>query len=57
MPYSYYHGRTGIIFNVTKNAVGVEVNKVVGNRQMKKRFHVKTIKKIRKKFKIHRKID
>lgn len=41
MPYSYYHGRTGIVFNVTKNAIGVEVNKVIGNRQMKKRFHVR----------------
>ena len=28
MPYSYYHGRTGIVFNVTKNSIGVEVNKV-----------------------------
>merc|ERR1711998_430747 len=41
MPYSYYHGRTGIVFNVTKNAIGVEVNKVIGNRQLKKRFHVR----------------
>jgi len=42
MPYSYYHGRTGIVFNVTPNAIGVEINKVVGNRQMKKRMHLRT---------------
>jgi ribosomal protein L21E len=27
MPYKVYHGRTGVIWNVTKRAVGVEVNK------------------------------
>jgi len=42
MPYHFYHGRTGVIFNVTKNAVGVEVTKVVGNRQLRKRIHVRT---------------
>nr|ADV03054.1 ribosomal protein L21 [Amphidinium carterae] len=41
MPYGFYHGRTGVIFNVNKNAVGVEVNKVVGNHQLKKRIHVR----------------
>ena len=29
MPHKWYHGRTGIIYNVTKRAVGVEVNKQV----------------------------
>lgn len=32
MPHKYYHGRTGVVFNVTKSAIGVRVNKVVGNR-------------------------
>merc|ERR1711988_1159896 len=41
MPYSYYHGRTGVVFNVNKNAIGVEVTKIVGNRQLRKRFHVR----------------
>ena len=41
MPYRYYHGRTGIVFNVNKRAVGVEVTKVVGNRQMRKRIHLR----------------
>lgn len=41
MPFYYYHGRCGIVFNVTQNSVGVEVNKVIGNRQLKKRFHVR----------------
>merc|ERR1712182_91900 len=35
MPYNFYHGKTGVVFNVTKTAVGVEVTKVVGNRQLR----------------------
>ena len=27
MPYKYYHGKTGRVYNVTKRAVGVIVNK------------------------------
>merc|ERR1711904_295839 len=41
MPYGFYHGRTGIIFNVNRNACGVEVTKVVGNRQLRKRLHIR----------------
>merc|ERR1712216_689086 len=41
MPYNFYHGKTGVVFNVTKTAVGVEVTKVVGNRQLRKRLHVR----------------
>merc|ERR1711920_760461 len=41
MPYGFYHGRTGVVFNVNRNAIGVEVTKVVGNRQMRKRLHVR----------------
>lgn len=41
MPYRYYHGRSGIIFNVNKRAVGVEVTKVVGNRVLRKRIHLR----------------
>merc|ERR1712071_549737 len=40
MPFSFYHGRSGVIFNVNRNALGVEVTKVVGNRQLRKRLHV-----------------
>ncbi|CAN0312151.1 unnamed protein product [Ectocarpus fasciculatus] len=29
MPFKYYHGRTGIVFNVTKTSLGVRVNKQV----------------------------
>lgn len=29
MPHKVYHGRTGVVWNVTKRAVGVEVNKQV----------------------------
>merc|ERR1712057_3422 len=41
MPYSFYHGRTGVVFNVNRNAIGVEVTKEVGNRQMRKRLHIR----------------
>merc|ERR1719510_1571738 len=40
MPFSFYHGRTGVVFNVNRNALGVEMTKVVGNRQLRKRIHV-----------------
>ena len=29
MPHKVYHGRTGVVWNVTKRALGVEVNKLV----------------------------
>mmetsp|Transcript_7449 Transcript_7449/g.11029 ORF Transcript_7449/g.11029 Transcript_7449/m.11029 type:complete len:164 (+) Transcript_7449:40-531(+) len=41
MPYKYYHGRTGQIWNITPRAVGVEVNKRVKGRIMRKRLHVR----------------
>jgi large subunit ribosomal protein L21e len=41
MPHKGYHGRTGIIFNVTKSAVGVRVNKLVNGRVIEKRIHVR----------------
>ncbi|EXJ64247.1 60S ribosomal protein L21-B [Cladophialophora yegresii CBS 114405] len=41
MPYKVYHGKTGVIYNVTKSAVGVIVYKKVGNRYMEKRVNVR----------------
>jgi len=41
MPHKVYHGRTGIVWNVTKRAVGVEVNKQIGHRILRKRIHVR----------------
>ena len=41
MPHKFYHGKTGVVWNVTKRAIGVEVNKLVGNRIMAKRIHVR----------------
>ncbi|KAL4068910.1 ribosomal protein L21e-domain-containing protein [Scleroderma yunnanense] len=41
MPHKYYHGRTGIIYNVTPHAVGVIVYKVVGNRYIEKRVNLR----------------
>jgi large subunit ribosomal protein L21e len=47
MPHKGYHGRTGIIFNITKSAVGVRVNKLVNGRIIEKRIHVR-IEHVRK---------
>mmetsp|Transcript_107091 Transcript_107091/g.160094 ORF Transcript_107091/g.160094 Transcript_107091/m.160094 type:complete len:162 (-) Transcript_107091:78-563(-) len=41
MPHKYYHGKTGIVWSVTPRAVGVELNKKVGNRIMRKRIFVR----------------
>lgn len=41
MPHKFYHGRTGVVWNVTPRAVGVEVNKQVRNRIIRKRLHVR----------------
>ncbi|ORZ33876.1 60S ribosomal protein L21-A [Catenaria anguillulae PL171] len=41
MPHKFYHGRTGIIYNVTKSAVGVIINKRVGNRFVEKRVNIR----------------
>ncbi|RLN76173.1 hypothetical protein BBJ28_00002154 [Nothophytophthora sp. Chile5] len=41
MPHKFYHGRTGRVFNVTKRAVGVRVNKIVGNRIIHKHINVR----------------
>ena len=40
-PRRFYHGRTGIVYNVAKRAVGVEVNKVIRNRVEKKRVNIR----------------
>jgi large subunit ribosomal protein L21e len=41
MPHKFYHGRTGRVFNVNPNSIGVIVNKVVRNRIEPKRIHVR----------------
>ena len=41
MPFKFYHGRTGRVFNVTKRAVGVIVTKVNGNKILNKRITVR----------------
>ncbi|KAI1610195.1 60S ribosomal protein L21-A [Exophiala viscosa] len=41
MPYKVYHGKTGVIYNVTRSAVGVIIYKKVGNRYMEKRVNVR----------------
>lgn len=41
MPYKWYHGKTGQVFNVNPRAIGVIVNKQVRNRIVPKRIHVR----------------
>ena len=41
MPYKVYHGKTGKVFNVNPNSIGVIINKQVRNRIEKKRIHVR----------------
>jgi large subunit ribosomal protein L21e len=41
MPHKYYHGRTGIVWNVTPRGVGVIINKPHRNRTLRKRICVR----------------
>ncbi|KAI1734598.1 ribosomal protein L21e-domain-containing protein [Xylaria scruposa] len=41
MPHKVYHGKTGIVYNVTKSAVGVIIHKKVGNRFLEKRVNLR----------------
>merc|ERR1719335_902324 len=41
MPHREYYGKTARVWNVTKRAVGVELLRLVGNRQRTKKFHVR----------------
>ena len=41
MPHTFYHGKTGRVFNVTPHAVGIIVNKQVRNRIIEKRINVR----------------
>ncbi|KAI9824668.1 MAG: 60S ribosomal protein L21A [Sarea resinae] len=41
MPHKVYHGKTGVVYNVTKSAVGVIIYKRVRNRFIEKRVNVR----------------
>ena len=41
MPHKFYHGRTGKVWNVSKRAIGVEINKIHREKQIVKRIHVR----------------
>ena len=41
MPHKFYHGKTGKVFDVTRNSVGVIVNKRVNTRIVPKRLHLR----------------
>ena len=42
MSYKVYHGKTGVVYNVTKSSIGVILYKRVGNRYIEKRINVRT---------------
>lgn len=41
MPHKFYHGRTGRVWNVNPRGIGVEINKQVRQRIIKKRINVR----------------
>ncbi|KAH7037489.1 60S ribosomal protein L21 [Microdochium trichocladiopsis] len=41
MPHKVYHGKTGVVYNVTKSAVGVIIYKKVKHRYIEKRVNVR----------------
>ena len=47
MPFKFYHGRTGKVFNVNRRSLGVIFYKMVRSRYLEKRLHIK-IEHVRK---------
>jgi large subunit ribosomal protein L21e len=41
MAHKVYHGKTGVIYNVTKSAVGVIIYKKVNHRYLEKRLNIR----------------
>lgn len=41
MPYRFYHGRTGVVFNVSPRALGVIVYKPIRSRMVEKRINIR----------------
>lgn len=41
MPHKFYVGKTGKVFDISRNSVGVVINKVVGNRKIAKKIHIR----------------
>jgi large subunit ribosomal protein L21e len=41
MPHKVYHGKTGVVYNVTKSAVGVIIYKKVKHRYLEKRVNIR----------------
>jgi len=41
MPHKYYHGKTGLVWSVTPRALGVLLNKPVGNKLVRKKIYVR----------------
>jgi large subunit ribosomal protein L21e len=53
LPYKFYHGKTGKIFNITKSSAGVEVEKKIGNKRIIKRLNIRLEHLIKSKSRIN----
>ncbi len=38
LPHKFYHGKTGVVWNVTPRAIGIQVNKLHRNRIIRKKI-------------------
>jgi large subunit ribosomal protein L21e len=41
MPYKFYQGKTGKIFKISENTIGVLIHKIVGNRKILKKINIR----------------
>lgn len=41
LPFKWYAGKSGVVFDVTQSAVGVIIFKAIGNRYIEKRLHIR----------------
>ena len=41
MPHKDYHGKTGVVYNVTKSSVGIIIYKKVNHRYLEKRINIR----------------
>lgn len=41
MPFKVYHGKTGVVYNVTKSSVGIIIYKKVNHRYLEKRLNIR----------------
>jgi len=40
MPFKFYHGKTGEVFSLNSNSLGIKIQKIVGNRKVCKKINI-----------------